>query len=92
MSDDDAIVITDYPQIETFFAQAAQWYHSQGVASTRPDIERSEALSDGVFSVDVRWPGFDEAGVEKLSERSRYIVRRDAGGRPRIQVAMARTR
>jgi hypothetical protein len=42
-------------------------------------------------AVDVRWPAFDEAGEEKVSERSHYILRLGDDGNHRIQVALTMT-
>lgn len=41
------------------------------------------------MSVDVRWLAFDAEGVEKTSERSRYILRND--DELRIRVALTLT-
>lgn len=92
LSDEGTILLEDRQQIEKIFAQAMQWYHSQGLRATRPDIERSEELSEAMVSVDVRWPAFDASGTEKSSERSRYLVRRGSDGQPYIQVALSRTK
>jgi hypothetical protein len=56
--------------------------------ATRPEIEQAEALTEGLTSVDVRWHSLDEAGVERASERSHYVLRLGEDGRQRIQVAI----
>jgi hypothetical protein len=95
LSDDGVRAIAERSEIEQFFTQAIAWYRSQGVMTTRPMIERIEALSAKLAAVDVRWPGFDAAGHEtdheKGSERSHYILRIADDGEARIQVALTRT-
>lgn len=91
LSDDGATAVTDTSEIEAFFEQAAEWYHLQGIASTRPEIERIDMLSETLAAVDVRWPSFDASGQEKVSERSHYIVQLAEDGQAYIRVALART-
>jgi len=43
-----------------------------------------------IAAVDVRWPAFDRAGVEKFSEHSYYILRLGDDGQPRIRAAITR--
>jgi len=74
LSDQGAAAVSDAAEIERFFTQALEWYRSRGLVTTRPEIERVEQLSDKNTSVDVRWPTYDEDGVEKWSERSHYIL------------------
>ena len=92
LSDDGATAVSDTREIEEFFSQAADWYHLQGIVSTRPEIERVDMLSEKLAAVDVRWPSFDASGKEKSSERSHYIVQLAEDGQVRIRVALARTR
>jgi len=92
LSDDGATAVSDTSEIEAFFEQAAEWYHLQGIASTRPEIERVDLLSETLAAVDVRWPSFDAAGQEKASERSHYLVQLAEDGQTYIRVALARTR
>jgi len=40
LSEDAALAVSDATEIEEFFSQAAEWYHLQGLVSTRPEIER----------------------------------------------------
>ena len=91
LSDKGAIAISNTAQIEGFFAQAINWYRSQGIASTEPILERAEALSEKLTLADVRWPGFDEAGIERQSERTHYVLQLERDGRLRIRVALSRT-
>jgi len=92
LSDEAAMAVSDRSEIEEFFSQAADWYHLQGIASTRPEIERVDSLSEKLASVDVRWPSVDATGKEKSSERSHYIVQLAEDGQVYIRVALARTK
>lgn len=79
-------------QLEQLMAQATEAYRKQGIASTRPDLEQVEPLSESLVSVDVRWPSYDASGNEKASERSHYILYLGQDGQPRIGVALTRTK
>jgi hypothetical protein len=74
LCDEGAVVLADADQIDKRFEQAANWYRSRGLVSTRPELQRFDMLSEKLASVDVRWPAFDESGNEKSSERSHYIL------------------
>jgi hypothetical protein len=91
LSDQGAMAVSDAAEIERFFAQGSEWYRSQGLVSTKAELERVEVLSEKVKSVDVRWPSFDKAGEEKWSERSHYILRLGDDGQPEIRVALTRS-
>jgi hypothetical protein len=91
LSDEGATAVSSAAEVEKFFAQAIDWYRSRGLVETRPELERIELLSGRLAAVDVRWPAFDGAGVERLSERTQYILHADKDGLPRIRVALART-
>src|SRR5262245_6623098 len=92
LSDQGSVVITSAAQIRRSFSHAVQWYRSQGVVSTRPEIQKLEQLSEALCAVDVRWPAFDAAGVEKSSECSHYIIKVANRDEPRICVALSRSR
>jgi len=92
LSDEAAMAVSDRSEIEEFFSQAADWYHLQGITSTKPEIERVDSLSEKLASVDVRWPSFDASGKEKSSERSHYVVQLAEDGQLYIRVALARTK
>lgn len=53
LSDDGATVVSASSEVEEFFSQAAEWYHLQGIASTKPEIERIDMLSEKLAAVDV---------------------------------------
>jgi hypothetical protein len=88
LSDEGALAISDMNEVERFFARAIESYRARGQVTTRPDIEAIEDLGARLASVDVRWPGYDADGRERSHERSRYLIRLDDGGRPRIRVAL----
>ena len=92
LSEDGAIAVANEAEVEKFFGQAAKWYHSRGLVSTRPDVERIEMLGEKLAAVDVRWPSFDADGNEKLSERSHYLVQFGADGKARVRVGLTRTK
>ena len=91
LSDEGAAVLAEANQIENLFAGATEWYRSQGLVSTKPELERVDMLSEKLASVDVRWPAFDGSGQEKSSERSHYILQIGKDGQVRIRVALTRT-
>lgn len=91
LSDSGALVVTNIAEIERFFAGAVQWYRSQGIVSTRPDIIRMDILSEQLVAVDVHWPSYDADGKERMSELSHYILELGKDSRFRIRVALTRT-
>jgi len=91
LSDDGAMAVADASEVEAFFAQGIEYYRSQGLMSTKPELERVEMLSETLASVDVRWPAYDLSGKEKSSERSHYILQLGQDGQMRIRVALTRT-
>lgn len=92
VSENGATVLENAWQTEQMFTKAADWYHSQGLVSTKAEVEHFEQLSDAIGAIDVRWPSFDKAGTEKFSERSHYILQTGADGKPLIRVALTRTK
>ena len=86
LSDDGATAVSASSEVEEFFSQAAEWYHLQGITSTKPEIERVDMLSEKLAAVDVRWPSFDASGKEQSSERSHYIVQLAEDGQVYIRV------
>ncbi len=92
LSEAEATVLADAGQLKKLFAQATESYRSQGIVSTKPDLERVEELSETLAAVDIRWPAFDVSGKEKASERSHYLMQLGKDGQPRIRIALSRTR
>jgi hypothetical protein len=91
LADAGAVPVSDSSEIARYFERAVGEYHSQGLMTTQPQLEKVQALTDQLVSVDVRWSSFDMAGVERSSERSHYILRRGDDGQLRIQVALTVT-
>ena len=91
LTDELAVPVAAQSEVEEFFGQAIGWYRSQGLVETRAELERVRPLADRLAAVDVRWPAYDESGVEKASERSHYILRRGDDGVWRVQVALTNT-
>jgi len=91
LSDDGARPVSARGEIEAFFASAIERYRSRGITSTKATLERVDHLSKVITAIDVLWPGFDSSGSPKGSvERSHYLLRSCADGRPRIRVALTR--
>jgi hypothetical protein len=86
-----AIAFASTREIAELLKNAADPYKARGIVATRPEIKRVEALGEDLAAVDVRWPGVDEAGAEKSSELSHYILQLGPDGHPRIRVALTRT-
>jgi hypothetical protein len=91
LSDDGATVLAEASQLEQLIAQASEWYRKQGIASTKPELERVDMLSEKLTSVDVRWPSYDASGKEKASERSHYILQIGKDEQIHIRLALTRT-
>jgi hypothetical protein len=91
LSDEGARAVSESVEFEEFYRQATEWYHQQGLMSTRPEIGKIEILSETLASADVRWPSFDAQGKEKSSERSHYLIQLGKDGQARIRVALSRT-
>ena len=90
--DEAVVALADASDLENLMAKASASYRSHGVASTRPEIEHIEILSDRLAAVDVRWPALDSSGREQMSERSHYLMQLGNDGHPRIRVALTRTK
>jgi len=91
LSDQGALVVTDIAEVERFFSGAAEWYRSQGIVSTRPEIVRMDILSEKLVAVDVHWPSYDADGNERMNELSHYILEVGKDSQFRIRVALTRT-
>jgi hypothetical protein len=91
LSDEGARCVNAPDEIETFFRQAIGWYRNQGLVATRARLIALQQLSPRLASADVRWTAFDAEGRERTHETSRYLLRLDDDGEPRIQVAVSLT-
>jgi hypothetical protein len=87
LSDQGSIAVTERQQVKDFFAQAVQWYKTQGYASTHPQVEQVYNLSPRLAMCDVLWPMLDASGTEKGRERASYVLRLGEDGKLRIVVA-----
>jgi len=90
LSDGTATVFENADKIESLFGQGREWYISQGIVETRPELIAFEQLTDETAAVTVRWPGFDAEGTENYTETSYYIIQLEEL-MPKIRVAMTRT-
>ena len=86
-----AMVLQTPVQLEELFGKGREWYISQGILSTRGELQEVEQLTENSVAANVRWPGFDNAGNENYSEKSYYIIQ-NVDGVPLIRVAMTRTK
>ena len=74
VSDQGALAVTNSEQVRQFFAQAVDWYHSQGWVEVRRREWQAEQLSPGIISVDFFWDAIDQSGQAFPSDHSRYIL------------------
>jgi hypothetical protein len=89
--DEGAILIANNGELERLFTRIIGSYRSRGLLTTKPQIERTEGLTDRLAAVDVRWPDLDQAGVERSSERTHYILWLAEDGQLYIKVGIPRT-
>src|ERR687894_592324 len=88
LSDAGSIPITTPKEIETAFDGAAERYRAQGLVAVRPTLLASEALSERLVSVDVRWDYLDEQGRSVQQGSYRYVLRLEEEASPKIQVVI----
>ena len=91
VTDGNAVVFFAPTELEELFAKGREWYISQGILTTRGELQEIEQLTEQTAAATVRWPGFDSVGNENYSEKSYYIIQ-NVDGVPRIRVAMSRTK
>jgi hypothetical protein len=91
MIGENSTVLENAEQFEEMFSKGRDWYISQGILTTRPEIINIEEMTDLIAAVNVRWPGFDKDGRETHSETSHYILQSSENG-PLIRVALSRTK
>ncbi|HEY0128352.1 MAG TPA: hypothetical protein VGB40_04225 [Rubrobacteraceae bacterium] len=89
LSDTGSVLIAAREEIEAAFDGAAERYRAQGLVAVRPTLVASEALSERLVSVDVRWDYLDEQGSSVQTNAYRYLVRLVEGTGPGIQVVIA---
>jgi hypothetical protein len=88
LSDAGSVPIAAREEIEAAFDGAAQRYRAQGLVAVRPTLVSSEALSERLLSVDVRWDYLDEEGRSVQQNGYRYVLRLEEEASPKIQVVI----
>ena len=88
LSDEGSVPIAAREEIEAAFDGAAERYRAQGLVAVRPTLLASEALSERLVWVDVRWDYLDEQGRSAQQNRYRYVLRFEDEASPRIQVVI----
>jgi hypothetical protein len=92
LADDEVVALEDTSQVEAFFADVLQWYESNGLMATTSEVLEAVALSAQLALIYVRWPAFDDSGLEIFSETSYYILRERDGRHWKIQIGITETR
>jgi hypothetical protein len=81
----------DGDELQRVHARALEWIRqSEGPVPTKPCIERTEAMSDKLIAINVRWTAPDPLGNEQTRSYARYLLKQGTDGDLRIRVA-ART-
>ena len=88
LSDEGSVPIAAREEIEAAFDGAGERYRAQGLVAVRPTLVASEALSEGLVSVDVRWDYLDEQGRSAQQNGYRYVLRLEEEASPKIQVVI----
>ena len=88
LSDAGSVPIAAREEIEAAFDGAAERYRAQGLVAVRPTLVASEALSERLVSVDVRWDYLDEQGRSAQQNGYRYVLRLEDEASPKIQVVI----
>ena len=91
LSDAGSVPIAARQEIEAAFDGAAERYRAQGLVALRPTLVASEALSERLVSVDVRWDYLDEQGRSAQQNGYRYVLRLQDEASPKIQVVIGTT-
>ena len=91
LSDEGSVPIAARQEIEAAFDGAAERYRAQGLVDIRPILVTSEALSERLLSVDVRWEYLDEQGRSAQQNGYRYVLRVEDEASPKIQVVIGTT-
>lgn len=91
MIEENSIIFEKPAEFEKVFGEGRNCYIDQGIVKARAEILRFDPMTDTIAAVDVRWPGFDENGVEVYTETSHYIIQ-SVGGKPLIRLALSRTK
>jgi hypothetical protein len=88
LSDEGSVPIAAREEIEAAFEGAAERYRAQGLVDLRPTVVTSEALSERLVWVEVRWDYLDEQGRSVQQNGYRYVLRleekEEASGGPDV--------
>jgi ketosteroid isomerase-like protein len=88
LSDEGGVPIAAREEIEAAFDGAAERYRAQGLVDLRPTLVASEALSERLVFVEVRWDYLDEQGRSAQQNSYRYVLRLEEEASPKIQVVI----
>ena len=88
LSDEGSVPIATREEIEAAFDGAAERYRAQGLVAARPALVASEALSERLLLVEVRWDYLDERGRSAQQNGYRYVLRLEDEASPKIQVVI----
>jgi len=88
LSEEGSVPIAVREEIEAAFDGAAERYRAQGLVGLRPTLLSSEALSERLLWVDVRWEYLDEQSRSAQQNRYRYVLRLEDEESPKIQVVI----
>jgi hypothetical protein len=88
LSDEGSVPIAAREEIEAAFEGAAERYRAQGLVAVRPTLVASEALSERLVWVDVRWDYLDEQDRSAQQNGYRYVLRLEEEASPKIQVVI----
>ena len=88
LSDAGSVPIASREEIEAAFDGAAERYRAQGLVAVRPTLVASEALSERLVYVDVRWDYLDEEDRSAQQNSYRYVLRFEDEASPKIQVVI----
>jgi hypothetical protein len=91
LSDEGSVPISARQEIEVAFDGAAERYREQELVGLRPILGASEAISERLLSVDVRWEYLDEQGRSAQQNGYRYVLRLQDEASPKIQVVIGTT-
>src|ERR671921_1708262 len=88
LSDAGSVPIATREEVEAAFDGAAERYRAQGLVAVQPTLLASEALSERLVSVDVRWDYLDEQGRSAQQNGYPYVLRLEDEASPKIQVVI----
>jgi hypothetical protein len=88
LSEEGSVPIAVREEIEAAFDGTAERYRAQGLVGLRPTLLSSEALSERLLWVDVRWEYLDEQSRSAQQNRYRYVLRLEDEESPKIEVVI----